>query len=93
MKDNDDNKKNPEFYQISCNYKKLPPQKPPNQKLSSGTKGRIERGSAFWPQTVTNENKLRLIAEVIAKKSFFSYFMVDHVLPVFHKYKNNPKLA
>ena len=93
MKDNDENKKNPEFYRISCIYKKLLPQKPPSQRLGSGAKGRIERGSAFWPQTVTNENKLRLIAEVIAKKSFFSYFMVDHVLPVFHKYKNNPKLA
>ena len=93
MKDNDENKKNPEFYRISCIYKKLPPQKPPNQKLSSGTKGRIERGSAFWPQTVTNENKWRLKLKIFIKKSFFSYFVVDHVLPVFQIYKNNPKLA
>ena len=87
MKDNDESKKNPEFYRISCIYKKLPPQKPPSQKLGSGAKGRIERGSAFWPQTVTNQNKLRLIAENIVKKSFFSYFVVDHVLPVFQIYK------
>ena len=82
MKDNDENKKNPEFYRISCIYKKLPPQKPLSQKLDSGAKGRMERGSACWPQTVTNENKWRLIHENIIPTSYFSYFEANHVLSV-----------
>ena len=93
MQDKDENKKNPEFYRISCIYKKLLPQKPLSQRLDSGAKGRIERGFAFWPQTVTNKNKWRLIVENIIPKSYYSYFEANHVISVFRMYKKYPKIA